>query len=383
MKMNKKEFFNNLWLVCIIIPFFKPDIIVSYPTLNYVFTIWQLVSFIYIFIMYFQKPKISKFVLLFLIYYIIILISTIKNDGNISKWIANFTLYLGMIMLIEEKIKNNRMQILGIFSAIFYILTIGNTISFILFPQGLAQTEYLQTPIHLLGIDNRFAFTYIPGLCIIGIYDLLKNKKIKKINIIYFIITFGTLLYYWSAGALLAESLFVVYYICIYKINMTVSPKLYIFVAIISFILLVFFRIQNLFAFLIVDVLHKDLTLSDRTLIWDKVIGIIQQNKWLGIGIRKSDEMINLISAYHSHCDFLNIFLQSGCLGLGLYWFIIYKGFAKLNQYKDSKVTQLIAFSIFIILIMLLVDTFDITANLIILICLAYNIRYVLEERKE
>lgn len=382
MKINKKCFYNNILLLFLIIPFFKPDIVVSYSKLNYIFTAWQLVSFVCICILYFQKPKVSKLVILFLLYYFIVLVATLKSGGNITKWISNFTLYLGSIMIIEKCIKKDKMEILKILTIIFYILTIGNTLSFVIFPQGLAQTEILKSPIYMLGIDNRFAFTYIPGLCIIGIYDLIKNNKITKITIIYFIMTFVTLIYFWSAGALLVESLFLIYYIFIYKAKIKISPNRYFWVAVISFIALVFFRIQDIFAFLIVDILHKDLTLSDRTIIWDKVINIIQQNNLIGIGIRESNDMINMISAFHSHCDFLNILLQSGYLGLGTYLIILNRGFNSLKKFKSNNVAQLIAFSIGALLIMLLVDTFDITANLFILICLAYNIRYLVE-RKE
>lgn len=383
MKISKKEFLNNVWLFFIIIPFFKPDIVASFPQLNYILSAWQVASFIYICILYFKKGKISKFVLLFLLYYLIVLIATILNNGNINKWIMNFTLYLGTIMIIERYIKEDNIKILRILVIIFYGLTIGNTLSFILFPNGLAQTEFLQTPIYMLGIDNRFAFTYIPGLCITGVYDLIKNKKISKITILYFVITFSTLIYFWSAAALFVEALFVLYFIFIYRMKVNISPKIYFAIAIVGFIALVFLRIQNIFSFLIVDILHKDLTLSNRTLIWDIAIKIIKQNKILGIGIQGSNEMHNLITAYHSHSDFLNILLQSGILGLGAYWIILYKCFGCLSKYKNNPIAQLIAFSIGILLIMLLVDTFDITANLFIIICLAYNIKYLVEGKVE
>ena len=383
MKISKKEFLNNVWLFFIIIPFFKPDIVASFPQLNYILSAWQVASFIYICIFYFKKGKISKFVLLFLLYYLIVLIATILNNGNINKWIMNFTLYLGTIMIIERYIKEDNIKILRILVIIFYGLTIGNTLSFILFPNGLAQTEFLQTPIYMLGIDNRFAFTYIPGLCITGVYDLIKNKKISKITILYFVITFSTLIYFWSAAALFVEALFILYFIFIYRMKVNISPKIYFAIAIVGFIALVFLRIQNIFSFLIVDILHKDLTLSNRTLIWDIAIKIIKQNKILGIGIQGSNEMHNLITAYHSHSDFLNILLQSGILGLGAYWIILYKCFGCLSKYKNNPIAQLIAFSIGILLIMLLVDTFDITANLFIIICLAYNIKYLVEGKVE
>ena len=379
MKVTQKEFLNYIWLMFVIIPFFKPDIVVSFPKLNLIFTAWQILGFIYFCVIYFRRGKVSKFVLLFLLYYFVLLMSTILNKGDIEKWITNFTLYLGSIMLIEIYIKKDYIKILKILVIVFYILTIGNTFSFIIFPEGLSQTEYLKTPIYMLGIDNRFAFTYIPALCIIGIYDLIKNQKITKVTFIYFFITFGTLLYFWSAGALLVESLFIIYYICIYKFHIKIQPRLYFIVAIGGFISLVFFRIQNLFDFLIVDILHKDLTLSSRTLIWDKALKIINQNKFIGIGIQESNIMTNLLTAFHSHCDFLNILLQSGICGLAIYWVILYKAFGNLSKYKHNDIAQLVAFSIGVLLIMLLVDTFDITANLFILICIAYNIKYLIE----
>ena len=131
MKISKKEFLNNVWLFFIIIPFFKPDIVASFPQLNYILSAWQVASFIYICILYFKKGKISKFVLLFLLYYLIVLIATILNNGNINKWIMNFTLYLGTIMIIERYIKEDNIKILRILVIIFYGLTIGNIWSII------------------------------------------------------------------------------------------------------------------------------------------------------------------------------------------------------------------------------------------------------------
>ena len=42
-----------------------------------------------------------------------------------------------------------------------------------MFPNGIKITDITNTPIYLLGIDNRFAFVYLPGLCVITLkgYD--------------------------------------------------------------------------------------------------------------------------------------------------------------------------------------------------------------------
>jgi len=192
-------------------------------------------------------------------------------------------------------------------------------------------------------------------------------------------ITFITFVYFWSAGALLSEFLFILYYIFIYNMKLEIPTMFYFTSVIVLFIAIVFFRVQNIFEFLIVDILHKDLTLSDRTLIWDKAIKIVRQNKIFGIGIKNSTTMVNSITAFHSHSDFLNILLQAGVVGLGMYLLIIFKTFSKLGRYKKERISQLIAFTLFVMFIMLLVDTFDITGNLFMLLCLGYNIFYLRE----
>ena len=187
------------------------------------------------------------------------------------------------------------------------------------------------------------------------------------------LITYVTFIYFWSAGALVAETLLIIY-ILFLRNKININPKKYLTIDLIAFISLVFFRIQNLFSFLIVDVLHKDLTLSSRTFLWDKAIKIIKNNIFIGIGVQKSEYMLNNISAYHSHSYFLNILVQSGVFGLISFLLCIFVSLKKLSQYENSNISKIISFTIFSMLIMLLVDTFDITCNMILLLSIGYYV---------
>ena len=372
--IDKKKTINGYILLFLLIPFFKPDIVTSFPKVNYIFTIWLMISFAIIVAVYMKKFRISKLTMTYLAYNLVLLISTIKNNGSITKFLSDFLMNLGMIFLIELYLKNDKMKIMKVLSSIFYFLMVLNTISFIIVPEGLAVTQYLKTPIYLLGIDNRFSFTYIPGLCVIAIYDFMKNNKITKLTIIYFMITFITFVYFWSAGALVAESMFFIHYIFIYKLKYKHFTNKYFPIIIVSFLGLVVFRVQNIFRFFIVDILHKDLTFSSRTILWDKAIKIINNNMWLGTGIQKSEFSIKAISAFHAHSHFLNIMFQSGIIGVIIYIYLIFDAFKKLNEYRKNVIAQMVAFTLFVLFIMLTVDTFDITANLFLIICIGYNI---------
>ncbi|CDA16250.1 o-antigen polymerase [Clostridium sp. CAG:571] len=382
MKINKPKLNTNkiFLIILLLFPFYKPDCLTSFYYINYIYTLMSIAVFTFLFIIYIKKMKINKFDILIWLFYGILMISTFLNEGSMLKVISDLSLNIGIVLLANLFLKENKLEFLKALSIYFYALLILNTISIVVFPNGIAQTEYLKTPIYLIGIDNRFAFTYLPGLCIIAIYDYLINKKFTKFTYIYFLATYITFLYFWSAGALVAETLFIIFYILVYKFKKKKLVNKYFPTVIILFFTLVIFRLQNLFKYIIVNVLHKDLTLSSRTLIWDKVIEIISEHKILGIGVQKSNTMIALISAYHSHSYFLNIMLQAGIIGIIIYIIIVFKVFKRLNNNRENFISQIIAFSLFVLYIMLLVDTFDITANLFLLLTIGYNIKYLIND---
>ena len=368
---QKKNDISFFFLILLFVPFFKPDIVVSFPKINYIYYALLLISLFVIVLNYIKNHNLNKFIILYIIYFIITLISTILNDGNIPKMLVDFLQNIGIIMAIEIYSKKNCEKLFKVLTVMFYSITILNTLSFILVPEGIVKTQIMKEPIYFLGIDNRFSFNYLPGICVISIYDYLRKNKLSILTYLYMFITYVTFIYFWSAGALVAETLLIIY-ILFLRNKININPKKYLTIDLIAFISLVFFRIQNLFSFLIVDVLHKDLTLSSRTFLWDKAIKIIKNNLFIGIGVQKSEYMLNNISAYHSHSYFLNILVQSGVFGLISFLLCIFVSLKKLSQYENSNISKIISFTIFSMLIMLLVDTFDITCNMILLLSIGY-----------
>jgi len=385
MRISKAKLNNSkvLLIMLFLFPYYKPDCFTSFYHINYIYTIMSILAFIFLFLIYIKRMMVRKFDLLVILFYSLILFSTFFHDGNILKVISDISLNMGIIIMVNLFLKDNRMEFLKALLIYFYLLLILNTITIFAFPDGIVQTEYLKTPIYLLGIDNRFAFTYIPGLCIIALYDYLFNNRFTKLTYIYFVATYITFICFWTAGALVAESLFILFYILIYKLKIKNFINKYLPTVIVLFFAVVVFRLQNLFKYIIVTVLHKDLTFTSRTLIWDKVIKLISDNKILGIGVQKSNTMIKYISAFHSHSYFLNITLQGGFIGILIYIIMLVIVFKELNDNKKFFVAQIVAFSLFVLYISLIVDTFDITGNLFLLLAIGYNIRYLVQEKEE
>lgn len=122
-----------------------------------------------------------------------------------------------------------------------------------------------------------------------------------------------------------------------------------------SFIIL---KLQYLFSWLIVGILHKDLTFTRRTAIWETAIENISKKPFLGYGTVRSGRLaINLqeyLGFYYysfSHNIFLEILIQGGFLALVLYvmfYILADKSIKKTNL--DSNNVSILYVTVFIML---------------------------------
>lgn len=84
-----------------------------------------------------------------------------------------------------------------------------------------------------------------------------------------------------------------------------------------AFWAIVIARLMDMFSFLLVNILHKDVTLTFRTRIWDNALAAIQQNLLTGVG-RLDAAQMEVILGYgvsHPHNRYLYVTLASVSLG--------------------------------------------------------------------
>ena len=92
---QKKNDISFFFLILLFVPFFKPDIVVSFPKLNYIYYALLVISLFIIVLNYIKNHSLNKFIILYIMYFIITLISTIINDGNIPKMLVDFLQNIG------------------------------------------------------------------------------------------------------------------------------------------------------------------------------------------------------------------------------------------------------------------------------------------------
>lgn len=132
---------------------------------------------------------------------------------------------------------------------------------------------------YLIGGENQIVFSYILSAV------LEKYRCGEKKYILYLIFLTLSVLKIFSAGNLLGWFIFLLIYF-FYNKPRTIKAISIFRGYCIGWILIVVVRIQNVFSWLIEDVLHKNLTFTNRTIIWDQALQWIRKKPLFGYGVQ-------------------------------------------------------------------------------------------------
>ena len=362
--MTKEKNYLVIFTI-LIIPFLEPSIFREYYAIHKIFMMYKIISAAIIslnyIVNYFLKGKTSKMMIFIMTYQIELLFSTYVNKGDLSTAINNAIAIITVSMLIEYTFRIDNKVSFGVIYYIFGIYTVLNFLNVIFKTHGSRIVN--GGTIFLLGIDNRFIFTYLPMICFGLIYNYLSNKK-NNILLFFTFIALTTVLYCWSVGALFGMVLltfFILFDLSKKQKKAKVTFKYYFIIIIVLNVLIVFFQFQNYFGTFISTYLGKDVTFSGRTFLWQLGIAKIKENPILGYGINEEMMKTELYGLEHFHNYFVNLMYQGGMLSLIIFFIMNILAIHKLSKYKDTYISRVISFIIFTSLILSLVDTLDYT----------------------
>lgn len=376
----------NILYLTILISFFKPDYFSGIGSrINILFSLLNILSIFLIFCIYFKKvlneKKISKIILILVVYCLICILSTFINDVNNLKSVTFYLIKLFSLCLIfDYAIKYDTKKFLKISYILFEIMVLINFITMLLYPNGMwisPITGYWQN--WFLGYDNNHITIFLPTLILAYLYDKIYNKKLT-INFLFILLIINLSVFMsWSATSVVAIVLFDIYLIFNKKIRKILKNIYVLFCFYIGlFFSIVILKVQNLFTFLIVDILKKDLTFSGRIYIWDYIKKFIMKKPILGYGIQDSYTRYNITSmwkSYHAHNFILEILYRGGILLLICVFYIFYLVFKALHDSKnDLKFFGI--FIIFLYLIMLLTEFYE-PINYFYVLVLFNNINFL------
>ena len=212
--------------------------------------------------------------------------------------------------------------------------------------------------------DNFLGYYYVAFLTIVYL-DTYKNKKKQKLEmIVWAVLCFVSLIKAWAATCL---AIYVIFVLLLYLMKNQVlkkqvfsylTPIHTIWINIAISVSVIFFKIQNYFEWLIVGILHKSMTFSNRVFVWEVAVSNILKKPIFGYGLEKTGRLaINyskiLHRTYFSHNIFLEILIQGGVVAFLCFLLIYVFAGKKMDRGElSSDIKVILNLAIFSIVLM-------------------------------
>lgn len=316
----------------------------------------------------------SRIPYLVLLYYGYIWVVTIFRGGTAKSVFMRGIQFVNFAMYVDIVLKNNPKVFFRTGLNILTLYVLLNCISYFLFPNGMYADD-LFTNNYLLGYDNQNINFILPVLILVLIKHQYYKKCISQIIFTY-AIALITIIKAWSGMSLvivISTSIFSFFFfrrkagfVATRVLNGRIFNLLNLFVVnVISFIGLVFLRIQDYFEFFIVGILHKSMTLTGRTRIWADALRCIKENPIFGYGqefyavrVAKSRPPQASYFGLHSHNRFLEVMYSGGLILLCIYLYMLFYTIHRLKAVRDTFFGKILAFGIFIYLMGMLTEQY-------------------------
>lgn len=259
----------------------------------------------------------------------------------------------------------------------------------ILFPKGLYSTGTIYTGIAsqnwILGFKNVMISYFLPAYIVGHIYNSLKKSKIriKLLNIIIFL----SCIISGSSTSIVGMSVIVILnYLPFIKNNTKLfNLRNYFWVSIILFFIIVIFRFQNAFGFIIVDILHKDLTFTNRTFLWDITLEQILKKPFIGYGWENIDvrhTMYNSQTVITAHNQILEYLYMGGIISILVYVYIILSTCNKVKNNYNNDIIKTISSCFFVLLILNLTEVYLNPIIMLVFLFTIYSNDFISENKE-
>ncbi len=371
-----------LFILFAIATFLKPACfdILGFNTINTFLNISRIFVAGIIFINYLfikRKPlsRLLKYECLFFSFWFISTLISGEGFGPLSVFsisIIAFTMLIELLIAQNVKILINALFInyfiLITVNFIYMISVFGFTINIEENARYLFDFYQENAMVSLLSSVNGTASFLFPALCSALLLMFATSKK----NFFAWILIaeiFFTVLILWSATSLVGIFFIVTYVLFIYNTprERWINSKLYINTVILLGIGITFFKIQYLFSFIIVDILHKDLTMTGRTNVWNIGFEGFFSSPLLGCGF--SSKTIDN--------GYVQLLFIGGIIGTIAYFIFLQSSLKQFCKKKSLHLEKLFAFVIAIILLMFITESWPQFMGLYILLALAVNARNI------
>lgn len=222
---------------------------------------------------------------------------------------------------------------------------------------------FYSTGVSLLGIRTRFADSTLIALTLLCVLCFVNKRRPRPFDILFIAACVYYVVEQWVSTALV---LFVLLgaaaLLCRFRVvGRICNYGAWVFAAVAVNFSLVVLRVQNLFAWLLVDILHEDLTMDGRTWIWDAVLEDSEGHiATLGAGIApdgSKDIHVAIANEWghltmgdrQAHNQLVSVAYFNGLPGLVCYLGLIFVAGRNVPKIKDYRVAFMLVMGMFLL----------------------------------
>ncbi len=390
-----KSWLIGIFLQITLFASIRPQFFNGIPGINGLYLFILLASTLLALAIYLRNIRLFKFAHAVSLYYLAFLLPTILYSLSLDTFgffVKTYAPIWAIVIFAEYYIIQKKgTKLLKRISALTLILVIINIISIITNTLGATNPRN-----SFLGYDNTVLPFILFGALVayVSPYLVEENKKesfkwLSRANLIAIFINCAIVE---SANAKIAIIMIAIMVALdlahIYQNNhfkKLLNLKIYTIISIIIFFAIVVFRLQYLFEDFIVNDLHRNLTITGRTEIWNLVLRSVEKHPLIGIGIEnfstraKSEEAV-----FHAHSTYLNILYEGGIIGLMLYLNIFRTIWKKIKNENDQRQVAILSFITLIYFVITVIEFYkNLQTFYIVLTLLYYSPELRITKKKE
>lgn len=264
--------------------------------------------------------------------------STRINGGDMTTALQRIYVMMGAYMITEIFLVMDAKSSLEALTYIFTAASIINLAVVILFYDQMGFRE--QGDYWLFGQKNAMRNIVVPSITFSAILDRTRRKK-YSLRTVYLMVTgIAALILVDSSASVAIIALFaaLLFYLNISDMELLKLKTIAILYVILE-IVVVFMRRINIFSDIIESLLNRDVTLTNRTFIWDAAMKVIRTSPVFGDGLRALEDsklVVGGFQASHAHNAFLDILMKCGIVGAALLVLIVYLCMRQQFKMKSS-----------------------------------------------
>ncbi len=382
-QLNKKAK-SRSYLLCLItlLPFFEPRIFFNYPSFAFIdrsYVVMQVAVFVAVMIKYILSKRYSVCFIGILSFRAAALICTLMASNTIDiGWFSKTVVILGAAVGIELFLRKDPLMTLRCLYAIMFVPLVINCIMCVLgISVSTGEAEY-----YFIGMRTQFPNSMFPCITLSLMISYIEDEKlITRSSVTTLIVCIIQLISQWVGTGILLVFVQVgmLMYIRFYRANKGLSAPILLLISFVLDYLIVFVRVQDLFAFFIVGVLHKDLTFTGRTPIWDFAIKSFKQRPIWGYGELGNGGFVNVYWANRpapAHNTLLQILHDGGLVELIVLMLFMFGAAYLLMKKRRNMLSSIVAINLLVVGIEMISEVLHYQIYFFLPLILACNLNY-------